>query len=76
MCHRSMQKETQRITAHIPLHLLTQAQNITGKGITGTIKLGLESLARQQAYQHLLRLEGTLDVPCPLSEIKDMRGPL
>ena len=39
------EQTTQKITAHIPIHLLHEAQAATGKGITETIKIALSQLA-------------------------------
>ena len=36
----------QKITAHVPADVLRRAQAATGKGITETVRLGLDLLAR------------------------------
>ena len=55
-----MDIETQKITAHIPVNLLHNAQEATGKGITETVKAGLEMVARAKAYENLLKLRGKI----------------
>jgi hypothetical protein len=62
--------ETQKITAHIPTHLLHDAQEITGKGITETIKAGLEQLTRMQTYENLRHWRGKVKFSINLSELR------
>lgn len=65
-----LHSETQKITAHIPAHLLHSAQEITGKGITETIKAGLEQLTRMQAYENLRQWRGKITFSTNLSELR------
>jgi hypothetical protein len=55
-----------KVTVMLPEELLTRATAATGKGITPTIREGLEAMAASHAYEGLRRLRGkvklTLDV--------------
>lgn len=50
--------ETRKVTVHLPQDLLDHAMEETGKGLTETIREGLEHLARKRAYKGFLALEG------------------
>lgn len=63
-------EEIQKITAHIPKELLQNAQKITHKGITETIKVGLKKIVTQQAYQNLLKLGGKCKIDLDLKELR------
>lgn len=65
--------ETQKITAHIPKKLLKNAQEVTGKGITDTIKEGLEKLALARVYEKLLSLRGKYKFSIDLKELREDR---
>ena len=65
---------TQKITAHLPKHLLHEAQAITGKGITETLKAGLEELAKKKAYENLLKLKGAYHFSIDLNELRKDRN--
>jgi hypothetical protein len=54
-----MELENQKITAHIPKHLLAEARKVTGLGITETLKSGLEKIVATKAYSKLAKLRGT-----------------
>ncbi len=60
--------ETQKVTAHIPKELLKNAQEVTGKGITDTIKEGLEKLALARVYEKLLSLRGKYKISLDLED--------
>lgn len=62
--------EMQKITAHVPAELLRSAQEATGKGITDTVKEGLEALARSDAYRKLRSLRGKLPLDIDLKELR------
>ena len=49
---------SQKITAHLPKALLRRAQRATGKGITDTIREGLELLSAREAGRRLRTLRG------------------
>lgn len=69
-----MQTQTQKITAHVPKSLLKEAQESTGLGITETVKAGLEALARQRAFERLLKMEGKVKLRIDLEELRKDRG--
>jgi len=48
-----------KVTVHVPAHLLEEAQEFTGDGITQTITAGLEKLASSKAYGKLRGLRGS-----------------
>ena len=52
-----MGNETRRVTVHLPAKLLEDAMEITGKGITATLREGLvELIKRHDSHSdHLLR---------------------
>jgi len=47
-----------KVTVEIPEDLLEKAQESTGKGITATIRQGLELVAAGRAYSRLRKLKG------------------
>jgi hypothetical protein len=63
-------QETQKITAHIPKYLLQNAQEATRKGITETIKIGLEKVAIQQACRDLLDMAGKCRIDIDLEDLR------
>ena len=50
--------EVKKITIEVPSALLKKALASTGKGVTATVRTGLELLAASQAYEELGRLRG------------------
>ena len=65
--------ETQKITAHVPRESLRRAQTATGKGITETVRLGLELLASARAAEDLRGLRGQLRLDLDLTELRRNR---
>ena len=65
-----MDKETQKITANLPAALLKSAMQSTGLGITETLRLGLEEIARKQAYQEFAKLRGKVKFIKTWQELK------
>lgn len=63
-------KDTQKITAHVPAESLRRAQAATGKGITETVRLGLDLLASAMAAEGLRRLRGTLRLDLDVAELR------
>ena len=49
-----------RVTVNLPAKLLSEAEEVTGLGITETIVAGLSLLARRRAYTKALALKGRL----------------
>lgn len=61
---------TQKITAHIPVDLLHEAQAVTGKGITETLKVALSQLARAHAYDDLREMRSKIKFSIDLKELR------
>lgn len=68
-----MAEDTQKITAHIPKALLKEAQAVTGKGITETLKIALEQVARRKSHSRLLKIKGAHKFSFELSELRKDR---
>ena len=62
--------DTQKVTAHIPSDLLRRAQSVTGKGITETIRIGLDMVASAKAAEELRRLRGKVRLSIDLAELR------
>ena len=67
-------QKIQKITAHIPKELLHNAQIVTHKGITETIKIGLVKVAAEKAYKNLLNLGGKVKIDLDLKELRKDRN--
>jgi ubiquinone biosynthesis protein UbiJ len=50
--------EMRKITAFVPTQTLAAAQAYTGEGVTETLRIALEKLARQSFYEKLRALRG------------------
>ena len=50
--------EMRKITVFVPAKLLASAQDYTAKGVTETVREGLERLSRQRFYDRLKALKG------------------
>lgn len=62
-----------KITVEIPTDLLRKAQKSTGKGVTATIRRGLELVAAGQAYESLRRLRGRVKFSVDWKRLRDDR---
>ena len=62
--------DTQKVTAHLPAELLRRAQEMTGQGITETLKRGLEELTSTEAYRRLRALRGRVQLSIDLEELR------
>jgi hypothetical protein len=67
---KSQTQEIQKITAHIPKDLLQAALNVTHKGITETIKVGLEQIAREKIYDNFRRHRGRVKFSINLNQLR------
>jgi len=65
-----LREQTQKVTAHIPTNLLHEAQSVTGKGITETLKIALTQLARANAYEDLRKMRGKVKFSIDLKELR------
>lgn len=66
---------TRRVTANVPVDLLTEAQRVTGQGLTQTLVRGLELVRRSAAAEKAARLKGrlVLDVDIETSRERSRR---
>jgi len=62
-----------KITVEVPRDLLNKAQRASGKGITQTVRTGLQLLAVSQAYDRLLQSQGKVRFSRSWQELKDDR---
>jgi hypothetical protein len=62
-----------KITVEIPHDLLKKAQRASGKGITQTVRTGLQLLAASHAYDRLLQSQGKVRFSRSWQELKDDR---
>ena len=59
-----------KITVQVPQKLLRRAQESTGRGITTTIRQGLELVAAGRAYEDLRKLKGKVSFSIDLDELR------
>lgn len=60
-----------KVTVHLPADLLEKAQEVTGEGITPTIRRGLELVAAGRAYETLRRLRGRVKFARTVEELRE-----
>jgi hypothetical protein len=60
-----------RVTVNLPAKLLAEAEQVSGRGITETIVLGLEQLARRRAYAKAVALKGKLHLAINLDSSRE-----
>jgi len=60
-----------KITTNIPEDLIEKAQKVTGLGITKTIKMGLELLAKKEHYNRLKSLKGSYKSKFNFSNLRE-----
>jgi len=61
---------TRKITAHVPADLLRRATAATGRGITETVRLGLDLVASREAARDLRRLRGKVRLDLDLAALR------
>ena len=66
-------EQAKKITIQIPGSLLRKAQKATGKGITLTVKQGLELLAAGKSYEKLRSLRGKVKFSIDLKTLREDR---
>ena len=66
-------EQTQKVTAHIPVDLLQEAQAVTKKGITETLKIALSQLARSNTYEDLRKMRGKVKFSINLEALRKDR---
>lgn len=63
-----------KITIEVPDDLLDKAQRATGKGITETVRRGLQVVAASDVYANLRKLRGKVKFSLTAEQLKDDRG--
>jgi len=63
----------QKVTVHIESELLRQARKRTGKGVTATIREGLELIAASEAYERLRALRGRVKFSIDVEDLRQDR---
>ena len=66
-------KTARKITVEGPRDLLRKAQLSTKKGVTATIRRGLELVAARKAYDDLRRLRGRVRFTIDIDALRDDR---
>ena len=66
-------EQIRKITVHVPVDLLADAQKETGEGVTETVRQGLELLKRAHAYRELAKMRGKIKFDLPLEDIRHDR---
>ncbi len=64
---------TRKITVEIPEALLRKAQRQSEKGVTETVRQGLELLAAAEAYEQLARMKGQVSFSTDLETMRNDR---
>lgn len=62
-----------KITVEVPADLLRKAQKSTGRGVTATIRRGLELVAAGRAYDELRRLRGRVRFSVEWKKLREDR---
>jgi hypothetical protein len=63
----------QKVTVHVDRDLLRRAQERTGKGVTATIRQGLQLVAASEVYDRLRALRGKITFSLNLKELREDR---
>jgi hypothetical protein len=67
-------KAQKKITVHIPEDLLRRALDISGKGLTATVRQGLELVAAGRACEQLRRMRGKVQFSIDLKVLREDAG--
>lgn len=65
-----MNRQLRKITVEVPVHDLERAQELTGEGVTETVRTALRKLASIQAQRRLLDLQGKVKFSATWQELK------
>ena len=66
-------RTSRKVTVELPAELLQKAQQASGRGITQTIRTGLELVAASRTYERLRQLRGKVRFSRTFEELKDDR---
>ena len=70
-----MKEATTKVTVHLPMALLQRARAITGEGVTGTVRRGLQQIAAVHAQQRLRALRGKVPFALDVETLREDRDP-
>jgi hypothetical protein len=62
-----------KITVEVPVGDLQAAQDLTGEGVTETVRQALKRLAQVQAQREFRKLRGTFKFTIDLDELREDR---
>jgi len=65
--------ELRKITVQVPQEDLRRAQELTGEGVTETVRAALKRLAEVQAQHEARKLRGTYQFSIDLDELREDR---
>lgn len=71
--HMNRMDRIKRITANLPEVLIREATQVTGRGITETLIVGLKLVKRTGAYEKAQDLKGKLDLSVNLEISRERR---
>ena len=66
-------KAQKKITIHVPVDLLKNAQKQTGQGITATVRHGLQLVAAGETYKRLRELRGKVAFKVDVEALREDR---
>lgn len=62
--------QTKKVTVHLPVDLLKEAQEFTNMGVTETLIFGLEQVNRIKVYEELKKMKGKIKFSIDLDELR------
>jgi hypothetical protein len=62
-----------KITVEVPSDLLKEAQRASGKGVSETVRMGLQLLVDSSVYARVRKLRGKVHFSKKFTELKDDR---
>jgi hypothetical protein len=65
--------ELRKITVQVPVQDLEAAQQLTGEGVTETVRKALQRLAQIQAQHEFRKLRGSFQFTIDLDELREDR---
>ncbi len=71
---KQKKQKMRRVTVRLPKKLLEDCMELSGLGVTATIRLALEALRRMRAQHQLLALQGKIKFDRTYEQIKADRG--
>ena len=67
-------KAIKKITVHVPKELLKQAQEVSGDGVTQTVRQGLELIAAKKTYEKIRQLRGKVRFSIDIKKLREDRS--